>query len=168
MIHSAGVLLGQRDRGCPVGLRQGVDPTALFAETLERARLFVDRPTGAAALAGSREAVRDHRGAGQRVRRAAGPADDPEPVEVERVGELDHVVGPAAHRQRGRRFVRPAVPRSVRDDKVNAGRWVAAMSGHHSRECGVPWKNITGGPSRSPHSVKARVRPSASWIDRSA
>src|SRR6476661_8917272 len=41
------------------------------------------------------------------------------------------------------------------------------MSGQNNRDPGVPVKNMTAGPSRSPHSVKASVRPSASLIDRS-
>jgi hypothetical protein len=44
---------------------------------------------------------------------------------------------------------------------------VASSSGQKSRELGVPWNRITGVPCRSPHSQKARVRPSRSWIVRS-
>jgi hypothetical protein len=35
-------------------------------------------------------------------------------------------------------------------------------SGHQSHESGDPWKKKIGGPSRSPHSVNARARPSRS------
>jgi hypothetical protein len=76
---------------------------------------------------GALNAVGQARSASEYVRPASGPADEAEPLEPERVGELSDVVGPADQRT-GRQRIGAAVAGTVDGD--NAKRF--GMRGEHT------------------------------------